>query len=872
MRATQKSIIRKTVALFPLLLSSSLHAFTINGASAPARLLGVPIGGIGAGVFNFLPNGSYSRDYCQTKPANGLEPTIMVYTSSGSSKWSAQSLTTSAGMGISYTGYWPKVINTYTNASMSIRLTLEAFSPIYPGGNKVGSLPLAFFVFKLDNPTAAPVTASIALKNSATASVIMDGAAVKGIAGNNITVEVKNDSAGQVTSGGDIADFTADGLLGNGTGGILASQVVVQPAKSRTITFVLAWDNITNGCYRKYFQTSREIADYGFANAEALKSKVDNWQGKILNSNLPDWHKDILINNCHVLNSMYEWRNDGYCVMTESMSSGGMPGCFDQRYYSSVIVPLFAPDAEYQEMKEFAASQTADGQITHGAFGGEASRGPKSDIPPEFVLCLLRDYQWTGESRFLDMYTNAKKALSREHGWDADNDGLVDGIYTTWDQMSWDGWTPQEDEYPCELELAGILAGQKLAAATGDAAMVDSCKAWYAKTSASFEKSAGQGGFWNNTAAGPTGLKGYYTGSNDLVSNGAKGKACWTSQFPGMVYADMLQLGQLHPQARIDSAIQFIEALCKGSRGYYIAIMPDKSTWFGKQPGGNTAGEQWTWYPPAQFGPPSIAQGFADIGLDCVYRQWLSCYSGGPVAPIVWSSPLAMMIDGNYASAGWGDQRYMNPPGAFLTLFSITGFTIDVPNKRLWIKPNVPTSMNGKLVKAPLINSNSCGTLDYAASPPAYGQDIAIAFDSTMRFSAITLRDQNAAIAPVYVAVRNTGGTVPCTFSRQGSGRQAEIVISFPTDCAIDKNGISINVSASPAALAMRDLAGIRKSGAPPVLKSLYGMWNPRSAINAEIFDIRGRRIGPAAKGLPGNADKRQSVRGIVMYKPGRLQ
>jgi uncharacterized protein (DUF608 family) len=855
-----------------LLLASVLHAFTINGASAPARLLGVPIGGIGAGVFNFLPNGSYSRDYCQTKPATGLEPTIMAYASSGSSKWSAQSLTTAAGMGISYTGYWPKVINTYTNASMSIRLTLEAFSPIYPGGNKDGSLPLAFFVFKLENPTAAPVTASIALRNSATTSVIMDGAAVKGIAGNNITMEVKNDSAAQVTSGGDIADFTADGLLSNAAGGILASQVVVQPSRTRTITFVLAWDNITNGYYRKFFQTSRDIADYGYANVGALKAKVDNWQGKILSSNFPDWYKDILINNCHVLNSMYEWRNDGYCAQTESMSDGGMPGCFDQRYYASVIVPLFAPDAEYQEMKEFATSQTADGQITHSAFGGEASRGPKSDINPEYVLCLLRDYMWTGESRFLDMYTNAKKALSRQRAWDADKDGLVDGTYTTWDQMSWDGWTPQEDEYPCELELAGFKAGEKLATISGDAAMADSCRAWYAQTSATFEKPDGQHGFWDNTAAGPTGLKGYYTGSNDLVSNGAKGKACWTSQFPGMVYADMLQLGQLHPQARVDSAIQFIEALCKGARGYYIAIMPDRSTWFGKQPGGNTAGEQWPWYPPAQFGPPAIAQGFADIGLDCVYRQWLSNYSGGPVAPLVWNSPLAMMIDGNYASAGWGDGRYMNPSGAFLTLFSLTGFTIDIANKKLWVKPNVPTSMNGKLVKAPLINSNSCGTLDYTASPPAYGQDLTIAFDSTLRFSAITLRDQNAAIAPVYVSVTNTGGTVPCTFSHQGSGRQAEIVISFPTDCAIDKNGISIKVSASPVALAMRDFAGIRKSGAPLIQKSVYGMRKLRPRTGTEVYDIRRRLIGDPASGRLRNADKRQCARGIVIYKPGELQ
>ncbi len=787
------------VLFFSVILSTeAIHAITIDGTYQGPRLTGIPLGGIGAGCFNFKPNGTYSSDYCYRRVSTGTEPDIMVYTNAGGTKWSTNALTVSNGIDITYTGFWPKVTNEYKHQSMPIELTLEAFSPLYPGANKDCSLPLAFFRFRVNNPTNSAIDAAIALKNGANSAVIVESGKVKGINSNAIVVMVKSDGEAEITSGANVSDFTDDGKLGTGPGGILAAKVTLQPSEERILTFILAWDTYgnTKGYYKNHYGTVRQVADYGYENAEALKGKVDNWHNKILNSNLPDWYKDVLINNCHVLNATYRWDQDGYALGMESVTHCQVD-CFDQRFYGSIIIPLFAPDLEYTIMKEYAVTQQADGHIYY-AIGGNYIAS-KNDVNSQFAMVLLRDYMWTGEDRFLtDMYDVAIKSLECNKNDDADNDVLPDNNFTTFDQPKYSGWMPPESEYCSHIWLCGLKAGMKMAELNNDPDEVNRLQGWFNQASASFEKKAGQGGYWDNTTVGPTGLRGFYTGSNDIVSNQSKGSASWASQIAGQWYADFLQIGLLNPQGRIDSAIAYVEALNPGAdgRGYYLAILPDKSNWFGKQPGGNACGEQWPWFPPAHFGTPAISQGFPDIGMKCIKSNWRSNFAGelSSVGKIPWNSPVFMMVNGSNNPNDWGRYRYCNPPGVFTSLNAITGFYINVANKKLWIKPQIPSEMDGKLVKAPLINPKSCGTLDYSTGSSIL-QHITVAFDSDMSFFTITLQDKNTEVDPIYVFTNKGGSPVACTFERKGSGKTAEIVISFSSELTINQSGVEIIVS-----------------------------------------------------------------------------
>ena len=837
-----------TAGLAVILQTGVIGAFTIDGSKSATRLNGVPLGGIGSGSFNFLVNGTYNRTYLEVSAATGAEPTIMVYTNVGGTAWSTQTLTTAGGFGITYTGYWPTAMLQYTNANLKINLSLEAFSPLYPGSDKDCSMPLAFFVFKLQNPTASPVAAAIACKNSASTSVIMSGTTVQGVSGGNITMLVKNDGAATVSCGSNAADFTADGqFTTNVAGGILASLVTLQPSETRYITFVIAWDNI-DGYYKTWITGSANIAQYGYTNAERLKAKVNNWHNKILNSNLPTWYKDVLINNCHGLNSQYDWQSGGFAQGVESVTDSKVD-CFDQRVYSSIITPLFAPEVEYRIMKKYATDQATDGHILY-AFGYTAS---KNDVNSMFPVLLLRNYMWTGQTRFItEFYSNIKRSLQYNKTDDVNGNGLPDNQFSTFDQPYYDGWMPTESEYCSQFWLTGLKSGKRFAEISNDATQAATYQTWYNQALTTFEKAAGSGGYWNNTTAGPTGLRGYYTGSNDIASSGAKGRACWASQLAGQWYADFLQLGLINPQGRIDSAIAFVDALNAASRGYYLCILPDKTNWFGKQPGGNTCGEQWPWFPPAHFGGVAISQGFPDLGMKCVYSNWLSNYSGqvAAVGPIPWCSPVFMMVDGTDAPNLWGAYRYQNPPGVFSTLFAITGFSIDVAANKLWLKPNVPQdSMGGVLVNAPLINPLSCGTLDYTPSTP-YGQNLLVKFDSTMSFSSITLRDQNAAQTPIYISVTKGGAPVAFTSARQGTGKSAEIVLSFSTPVVVDSNGVRIIVSISSSVKPVA--AGFSQQASPTVFPA--AIYNgavrlPRSfhrLDKVEIYGLKGEILAKA--------------------------
>jgi len=179
------------------------------------------------------------------------------------------------------------------------------------------------------------------------------------------------------------ADFTADGLLNNSAAGILAKRVVVGPQSSATITFCVSWTNVNNGYYRNFFTDAQVLATYGRDSAVVLKAKVDNWHNKILNSNLPDWLKDLTINCLHVYNSMTDWVTPNTYGMAESMSSG-IYGTNDQAYHASFALPVFAPDAEWSQVERMATTaQQANGLFGHTYGFGD---GVRSDVGQKFIL------------------------------------------------------------------------------------------------------------------------------------------------------------------------------------------------------------------------------------------------------------------------------------------------------------------------------------------------------------------------------------------------------------------------------------------------------------------------------------------------------
>ncbi len=133
---------------------------------------GVPLGGIGAGKLELLPNGlfngfSFQNNWSEPISGNGSYPGILGFHMGVSTDTPAVKkaflLQTVPVAGLTtikhirYNGIFPCVRLQYDEPRLGFELSLEAFSPWIPGETSASSLPASFFQLKVRNPRAFPV-------------------------------------------------------------------------------------------------------------------------------------------------------------------------------------------------------------------------------------------------------------------------------------------------------------------------------------------------------------------------------------------------------------------------------------------------------------------------------------------------------------------------------------------------------------------------------------------------------------------------------------------------------------------------------------------------------------------------------------------
>ncbi len=790
------------------------HGYTCPGSEAAVQnqtgsyVLGMPMGGIGGGNFNFLPDGNYNQTYIRVASAAGAAPLCIAFAKRGTTVWSSN-LVHAGTMTTTFTGYWPTVIMKYLQTGMLDTISLECLSPICAGDNKNSSLPLCIYIFTIRNTSTSYDTAAIALSNSASGTIIISGGRVIGMKSSTICVMVdtaKSNAADSITCGTTASDFTADGIMNTpGTGGILAKRVIVAPSSSRTITFTVAWTNVSNGYYRNYFTDAQVLATHGRDSAVALKAKVDNWHNKILNSNLPDWLKDLVINSCHTYNSMTDWTNSGtYGTygMAESMSSGNY-GCIDQSYHGSMALPIFAPDAAWSEVGRIAGAQLASGLISHLYGGGD--NAVRSDGGAKLTLQAYRNYLWTGNATALtSVWTNVRNAITAIRNLDArDNDGLADDSdMNTYDNPYWDDWMIPEKEYDNELDLAALKAAAKIAVLQGRNDSATSYTTYFTKASTGFERNnsttAASSGFWDSTRVSRNGRRGYYTASTNINCCSNKGQACWSCMFEGQWYADFCGLGTLHPESRIQSALNYIQDVnfdpAATNPSYILmgAQPPDGATRFQQSESPGSPYVSYVEYPAGELGV-AFQHNLPNISMKALNMYWYITYSK---FHRVYNVPCKVAADGS--GAGWGIGRYMFPPGVFASLFSITGFTPDVAGKTLHLKPSLPTGMDS-LIAGPLMNPVSLGTVDYRRNTVAIPntQRFVVRFDSPMQFNTFYAKKLYAQTVSV-TKPAVSGSAVAATIA-VNTADTSEYQVTFGSTLTIDNTGVLIIIGGSTA-------------------------------------------------------------------------
>jgi uncharacterized protein (DUF608 family) len=140
----------------------------------PKSISGVPLGGVGTGKIELCPDGGlhhFTINNNNVLPIDGMPGSFLAITAASEGSRATKVLQTSSEImpdeklikpsEISYRGLYPKSIVDYDIGEIPLDVRLTAFSPVIPQAPHALSLPLAYFVFEIENTSEAKVEGSI---------------------------------------------------------------------------------------------------------------------------------------------------------------------------------------------------------------------------------------------------------------------------------------------------------------------------------------------------------------------------------------------------------------------------------------------------------------------------------------------------------------------------------------------------------------------------------------------------------------------------------------------------------------------------------------------------------------------------------------
>lgn len=140
----------------------------------PKQTSGVPLGGIGTGKVEICPDGAFHHITINNNnvfPIDGMSGTFLAVSAKSGQSSKTKVLQTSSQIipqdfliessEIRYRGLYPRCIIDYEIKDIPLKIRLTAFSPIIPRFPEAFGLPIAYFIFEIENPTKGKIDGSI---------------------------------------------------------------------------------------------------------------------------------------------------------------------------------------------------------------------------------------------------------------------------------------------------------------------------------------------------------------------------------------------------------------------------------------------------------------------------------------------------------------------------------------------------------------------------------------------------------------------------------------------------------------------------------------------------------------------------------------
>ena len=294
-------------------------------------------------------------------------------------------------------------------------------------------------------------------------------------------------------------DFSADGELGPEAAsrdavGALCLQRTIESGDKADYTFVLAWhfpnrtprrcgwtapkgeeDTVIGNHYATRFSNAWEAAEYAAKNLDRLEKYTLRFAAALRESTLPGAVKDAASANLSTLVTTTCFRTaDGEFHGFEGVNDNlgcCFGNCTHVWNYETVTAHLFPTLARSLRRAAFGYSMDDAGAMHFRQLlpdGKQRSGFAAADGQMGQIIHAYLDWRLSGDNEWLSaMWTRVKKALEFAWvpgGWDANRDGVMEGVQHNTYDVEFYGPNPQ-----CGIYYLGALrAGEELARAAGD--------------------------------------------------------------------------------------------------------------------------------------------------------------------------------------------------------------------------------------------------------------------------------------------------------------------------------------------------------------------------------------------------------------------
>ncbi len=391
-------------------------------------------------------------------------------------------------------------------------------------------------------------------------------------------------------------DFSADGRLDErAVDGVddprasLAVRLRIPPGEQRTVVFVLAWHfpnrttwtalpdtppEVIGNYYTTRWPDAWAVAADVAARLPRLEQRTVAFVTALCDSDLPAVVKEAALYNLPALRSQTSFRTpDGRFY--------GWEGCGDRQgcchgscthvwNYEQATAFLFGDLARTMREVEFAFCTSDRGHMSFRVdlplqratrFGLAAADGQMGCL-----LKLYRDWQLSGDRAFLEaLWPHAKRAVEFcwvSGGWDADQDGVMEGCQHNTMDVEYYGPNPQMTGW----YLGALRAAEEMARAVGDRAFAKRCRDLSRRGRKWVDRHLFNGEYYEHRIVPPAdplaiapGLRHDSMGARNLTEPELQlGAGCLVDQLVGQFVAHVCGLGHLLDPAHVGATLASI--------------------------------------------------------------------------------------------------------------------------------------------------------------------------------------------------------------------------------------------------------------------------------------------------------------------------